>query len=228
MIKVKNSKLHWNYFLAIEQDMERTTRYIEFCDANLQIFSIELAHLLFAAASEVDVLAKCICEIIKPKAIRRNMNMDDYRRVFNDAAKLPLRDAGHIPNLAKTEVFIPRYGIRLTPWDNWAKEANPNWWRSYNHVKHERNRYFQEATLQNALNALGALLVMNYYYQFIQLPLVSVPSNRIPPYRPWKNPSMRRSTTQKLTPESTLFRLPEVYYDSMNRQLAEFAMGFNS
>jgi len=68
--KVSLNKLHCNYFLALEQDLERTSRYIEFCDANLKVFSIELAHLLLAAASEVDVLAKCVCEIVAPTAAR--------------------------------------------------------------------------------------------------------------------------------------------------------------
>ena len=49
-------KLHWNYFLALENDLAKTSRYIEFHEDNLQVFSIELAYLLFAAAPEVDVI----------------------------------------------------------------------------------------------------------------------------------------------------------------------------
>jgi hypothetical protein len=60
------SKLHWNSFLALERDMEVVSRYIEFANANLGVFSIELAHLLFAAASEVDVVAKLLCAEIAP------------------------------------------------------------------------------------------------------------------------------------------------------------------
>jgi hypothetical protein len=55
-----HAKLHWNYFIALEEDMQALSRYIEFCDDNLDVYSIELAHLLFAAASEVDVLAKSV------------------------------------------------------------------------------------------------------------------------------------------------------------------------
>ena len=40
MIKWTVNKFHWNYFLALEQDLEATSRYIEFCDANLKVFSI--------------------------------------------------------------------------------------------------------------------------------------------------------------------------------------------
>lgn len=60
-IEASAAKLHWNYFLALEQDMDVVARYIEFTHANLNVYSIELAHLLFAASSEVDVIAKLLC-----------------------------------------------------------------------------------------------------------------------------------------------------------------------
>jgi hypothetical protein len=72
-----HDKLHWNYFLALENDLETLSRYVEFDVANFNVFSIELAHLLFAAASEVDVLAKRMCELANPSAPRGNM--DNYR-----------------------------------------------------------------------------------------------------------------------------------------------------
>jgi hypothetical protein len=36
MIEVKVNTLHWNYFLTLGQELEATSRYIEFCDANLR------------------------------------------------------------------------------------------------------------------------------------------------------------------------------------------------
>jgi hypothetical protein len=49
MIQATESKLHWNYFIALERDLETTTRYVEFTPANFSTYSIEFAHLLFAA-----------------------------------------------------------------------------------------------------------------------------------------------------------------------------------
>ena len=66
-----NANLHWNYFIALEQDLEKVSRYIEFCTPNLKVHSIELAHLLFAAASEVDVLAKWVCKTVAPSEAAR-------------------------------------------------------------------------------------------------------------------------------------------------------------
>lgn len=216
MIRVKSSKLHWNYFLALEQDLEGLTRYIEFCDSNFQVFSIELAHLLFAAASEVDVLAKCICEIVAPKKQRKNI--DDYRRNILEEENLliptvsakPTANPAYATKVYELEVRIPRYGISFIPWENWSANKNPDWWRSYNNVKHERNKFFPEATLQNALNAMGALLIMNYYYYR----LVLTEKN---PKSQWQFKGA--SVTRNLEPQSLFLRLPEDYYDSLPKQM---------
>jgi len=184
------AKVHWNYFLALERDMESTSRYIEFCEPNFSVFSIELAHLLFAAASEVDVVAKLLCEQIAPAGSSGNIN--DYKAILLPA----------IPDLPHTEVFVPRYGLSFRPWSNWGGQQNPAWWRSYNNVKHERDTHFDEATLKNALNALGALLIVIYHYYFRKL--ATQPTKLLIP----------QDATREMEPQSTLLRLREDYYYS--------------
>src|SRR5258708_3058108 len=79
-----NTRLHWNYFLALEKDLEAVSRFIEFCPDNLNTYSIELAHLLLSSASEiVDTLAKCICVILDPNA--KPPNIDQYRAIIKAA-----------------------------------------------------------------------------------------------------------------------------------------------
>lgn len=187
-IHVTSRKLHWNYFLALERDLEAVSRYVEFCEPNFDVFSIELAHLLFAAASEVDVVAKLLCEKINPALPRGNIN--DYKAVLLAA----------IPDLPETEVFVSRYGLSFKPWLNWAEASNPIWWRSYNKVKHERDAHFHEATLKNALNALGALLIVTFHYY--SRTLAMQPALFLLP----------KETTETLKPESTLVRLDSTYY----------------
>lgn len=77
MITFKTTMLHWNYFLAIEKDLENLSRYIEFAEPNLNTYSIELTHILFSASSEVDVVMKQLCNLIDPG--QKVENIDDYR-----------------------------------------------------------------------------------------------------------------------------------------------------
>jgi hypothetical protein len=164
MISTTKNNLHWNYFIALEDDMAQVSRYIEFCKPNLGVFSIELAHLLLSAASEVDVMAKCLCALVDPNAAPSKINL--YREVLMQA----VNDA-KIADLTAIRVAVPRYGIDFRPWENWAIGKTPDWWLSYNHVKHKRDEHFHEATLQHALNALGALFILNYLYYRIELKL---------------------------------------------------------
>ena len=80
MITFKTPRLHWNYFLAIEKDLENLSRYVEFDEKNLDTFSIELTHILFSASSEVDVIIKQLCNLIDP--ITKAENINDYRNII--------------------------------------------------------------------------------------------------------------------------------------------------
>ncbi len=186
MTKCEKSKLHWNYLLALERDLEVVSRYVEFCERNFQTFSVELAHLLFASASETDVVAKLYCAVLDPS--NRHKNMDDYRKVITKKA----------PEFANIQVLIPRYGITLTPWESWSRGNNPDWWHSYNNVKHERDKYFSEATLLHTLNAVAALLVVTFEYYHSVLSL-----------SPFAG---RWDTLTRLRPGTTLLRLPHAHF----------------
>ena len=185
-------KLHWNYFVALERDLETVSRYVEFTPDNYEIYSIELAHLLFAAASEVDVVAKLLCKQLDPQQDPSTIN--GYKPIMTNG----------IPTLAGENVFIPRYGLTLTPWDQWSKndgqQPHPYWWSGYNKVKHERDANFKLATLQNALNAMsGLMLVAFHYYRYA---LAQPPGAALAP----------KDTTDLLTPTSTLLRLDDSSY----------------
>ncbi|WP_394809320.1 hypothetical protein [Nitrosomonas sp.] len=189
-IHAASGKLHWNYFLALERDLDVVSRYIEFCEPNFSVYSIELAHLLFAAASEVDIVAKLLSERVAPAMPRGNIN--EYKAVLLSA----------IPDLPTAEVFVSRYGLSFKPWLNWAGTDNPVWWRSYNNVKHERDAYFQEATLKNSLDALGALLLLTFhlYSRVLAVP----PEVLLAP----------KDANGQLDPPSALMRLDESLYYS--------------
>jgi len=231
MIKNGQSNRYWNYFLALEHDLELTSRYIEFCEANLNVFSIELAHLLIAAASEVDVLAKCICEMIAPNDPRENiyhyraaMLAEEIRPVIGMGGR-PIDNPAYKPRIFELRVTVPQYGLSFRPWENWknpvqnCRDDNPRWWWAYNKVKHERNDYFQEATLQNALNAMGGLLIMNYYH--CRLVIREGKERHRWQYR-------GKIMTTHLQPEAQFMRLPETFYESIWAALGEVAMSIPS
>jgi len=140
---------HWNYFIALEEDLERASRYVELVQANEKTYSLEFAHLLFAASSEVETVMTLVCILFDPNTKANN---------FHACAKL-LRK--HFPRMWEEQVKLPRFGLTLRPWEEWKNNKGvPFWWMSYNHVKHERHSKFAEATMKNAVNALAALYLI--------------------------------------------------------------------
>ena len=117
-------------------------------------------------------------------------NIDQYRKIINRK----------LPAFAKENVYIPRFGHKLTPWSNWKTGENPLWWRSYNKVKHERNEHFADANLKNVLNSISGLLVAVFYFYKLRFSKTKLIENK--------------EITQVLIPESEFLRLDESYYYS--------------
>lgn len=140
---------HWNYFLALEQDLMGASRFVEFSEANYETYSIEFAHILLAAASETDVLLKQICRLIEPN--RDVSNIKGYREVIAEKNE----------QFFQQGAVIQRHGISLKPWSNWPEGGGPEWWASFNKVKHRRSEHFNEANLFNTIQAVAGLLITN-------------------------------------------------------------------
>lgn len=153
-IRTTKTEPYWTYFLALEDDLLVLSRYIEPSKGNFRTFSIELAHLLLAAASEVDVVMKLRSEQVGERA----SNMVEYREVLHAIE----------PALSAMSASIPRYGLTLRPWVNWTEERSPDWWSDHNAVKHQRSTEFSKANLKNVLNAMAGLflLLLGYYSHF--------------------------------------------------------------
>ena len=65
-LEYPSSNIHWNYFLALEQDFGVMTRYIEPCEDNENTYSIELSRIIMASTQEADVVLKSLCKNIAP------------------------------------------------------------------------------------------------------------------------------------------------------------------
>lgn len=140
---------HWRHFLALEEDLASTVRYIEFAEANFKTYSVEFTSLLLSACSEVDVVCKLLCKNLDKKS--KASNIGHYASKLGSA----------YPSLGNFEVEIPRFGLKFQPWKNWAGKSrkSPLWWGAHNKVKHNRDDHFGEANLSNVLNALAGLYV---------------------------------------------------------------------
>jgi hypothetical protein len=144
------SLIHWNYYLALEEDLEKLSRYIEINEDNLGTYSIETARILMLASQEVDVLLKQLCKKYGESADAES----DYCKVFIEKC----------PQFSRIPIFLPRYDLRFTPFIEWKDKKTPVWWTANNKIKHSRDTEFRKASLENAMLAMAGLILTNIYY----------------------------------------------------------------
>lgn len=145
---------HWRYFLTLEDDLEATTRYVEPTTDNFRTYSIEFTRLFLSVCSEIDVVAKVLCQKVDPSASLDNI--DGYRRLLT----------ARFPNFHTMRVFVPRFSFQVEPWRDWGDNENPRWWKDHNKVKHMRHEHFGLANLENCTVATAGLFcLVLYLYQ---------------------------------------------------------------
>ena len=136
---------HLEYYLAVESDLDRCSRFVDFSTNNFKTHSLEFARIIMAASAEIDAIAKEFCKSINPQSSADN--------ILKYAAEII---PAH-PNITNIEIVAPRHNIKFKPWDGWSTSASPFWWRANN---------VEEANLENAIAAANGLLsIILYYYK---------------------------------------------------------------
>ncbi len=143
---------YWEYFLSIESDLEKCTRYVDFSSNNYNTNSVEFARVIMAAAAEVDTISKELCKLIAPQANAENICQ---------YASIILKK---YPSVVNVEMAINRYDLVVKPWDGWSNNGSPLWWQECNKIKHDRTANFDRANLLNAISAVTGLLSILLYY----------------------------------------------------------------
>ncbi len=145
---LEEGDIHWAYFLALEEDLHRLSRFIEISEGNFTTHSIECTRLLLASCSEAEVVLKLAAGLGQGKHLK------DCLVSLGEEASL----------LVGGSVLVRRSGLEIQPWQAWASRELPFWWTAHNAVKHDRSRNYEEANLKNALYALAGLFAAVLLY----------------------------------------------------------------
>ena len=137
---------YWNYFLSLENDLNRCSKYVEFTEDNLSVYSTEILKLFLAASSEFEVIMKEIGRKYKYSKILearndKNINIETIKNLINENTNLRM--------MKKMPICLKYYNLTFSP----IKEIfnSESWWRDYNLVKHNRSKNYFRANLGNAL-----------------------------------------------------------------------------
>ena len=149
-IQRAETSIHWNYFLAIEDDLERLSRYVDF-SKNDDTYSIEIARIFLSSCSEIDVILKQICKALNPDSKASSIN-----QYFLEITSV-------YPKICEFEVLLPKHELTLNPLSSWSLGNPPRWWQDHNKVKHHRHQHFEQANLKNCLDSVAAMYIFTLY-----------------------------------------------------------------
>lgn len=163
------SAKYWEYFLSLEDNLERCTKYVEFSPQNYASYSNEFAKIIMSASAEFENVTKDLCHLISPGRSPKNIK-GIYPIIF-----------GAYPKFGTVEVAIPRYKITLKPWQDWTATNRPDWWsKGYNKIKHSRTHHFEMANLHNAILSMAGLFAAILYYHHKASGGIDIDFNRSP------------------------------------------------
>lgn len=161
------SQIHWDYFILLEEDVTRILHYIEPTEANYGTYGAELVKVFLSICSEIDVAFKDLDHLV------RRYESADWGAVSNICGSRQMVYARFPEQFRFSWVAVGASEIVINPWSSWWADdgtesaMNPEWWVSYNNVKHHRLESYAEANLGNVLRALSGLFVLlSCLYQY--------------------------------------------------------------
>lgn len=144
-------RVHWTYFLMLEEKLQGTFDYVQCHEKNFPVFSNQNTALLQLIGAEIDSFFKVYFNLEDDKG----GTMATYR----EKAK---KEEGFTTQLIKSHSF----GMEWTPFVAFGEESgkSPVWWKAYTGIKHNRVTNMESGSLGNCLEALAALFLLETRY----------------------------------------------------------------
>lgn len=138
-------------YMAIEQRLVQTFRYVQLHTDNGATFSYEFNHILRDCGN---ALTSALDKIIRRSRHPNKVDLDfsDFRSFLSS----------NIPYLYRRSVTpLPASNLLVLPFRVLSKsEAVPGWWNSYDQIKHSETHNHKEGNMRNAVNAVAALAII--------------------------------------------------------------------
>lgn len=153
----KNPQHYIRAYLYIQKDLEKIFEFIEPSDKCLQTFSFRIHELLMRTCIELEANFKAI--------LKENIYTPETDRFGNSIYNIRVyKKINQTHRLSDYVVTLPMWNGSIKefkPFEGWANCQNTlSWYQAYNASKHDRSNEFEQANLENLLNAVAGLLVL--------------------------------------------------------------------
>ena len=179
-------KLDINYYLELQRRYESILLNVSLHKNNFETFSIKIENLFVDTCAFFDSL--CQTHILDYKNGGNNFisessvpdlnkkldgktffNINDYRNLFESKYKTSTLNINlncYIDNYVGNPIFYINQTNRtvdfftIKPFENWQSSKNPDWWKDYTSMKHNRLNNIRLGNLGNLTKALGATFII--------------------------------------------------------------------
>lgn len=130
----------------LEDELDGFCRAVPPVKAHLGVYSTKLWGIILRACAEIDSQLHALVEEVDGKSLDTNIRSYIDREATFQLAEFSLHTR-----------FEP---APFAPFHSFQSTVSPVWWKDYNAVKHRRLDSLESATLENAINAVGALYIV--------------------------------------------------------------------
>ena len=160
-LPINNFQEYSNQLRQLEIILDDIAEVFKVIAPNCNQFSVyghAIRNIIILACTELDA---------RMQSILANNGVNPYGQYFEMKDYFKLKDA---LKLDEYELSFYRYGDLRTfsPFSAWDNDKQLDWYKAYNHIKHNREKNFSEANLLNAINAIMAyaiILITQYGYR---------------------------------------------------------------
>lgn len=162
---MKNN-LYWNVYKSLERELLAIAEIIHIDDKQLVVYSMKIADLLIRTSVEIESISKELY-------FREGGTKPDDNDLYFDTDCLALLESKwHLKNkvvMVSSPILYLEQNENLffTPLRKAYKRgtSSSDWQKAYQAVKHNREKSLHKGTLKHFIHSLGALYLLNVYYQ---------------------------------------------------------------
>ena len=142
------SETHFEYYLGIESDCIKASRFVEFTNNHRDVHSHYFSQILTTASAEFESVSKAAAVSSRQNEPHSIANI---HQVYGRIRKC----------MRSCELRTRKGDLVLRPFSSWQQDDSPRCWKAYNKIKHSRHLNATEGSMVNALLSLGALYFAN-------------------------------------------------------------------
>lgn len=169
--------LYWPVYKNLESEVLTLSKYIHFSDDQSEVYSMYIADLIVRCAIEIESISKELYKANggnmktvngkKKKTLSFDTDCLDYLNSLWQIGKKEITVSSPVFYFQdpKFRVMTPLYKANI-----YGKKGN-EWKQAYQALKHDRRNSLKQASIENLLQAMGALYILNLYYKDERYPI---------------------------------------------------------